>query len=134
MRPDPSQTLNLGERFPFLQSRASGVLLAPIFAFLDFWSELCICSLKMWVPFLQFWIRTHDKRFILQNDVDPPRRELLACCWCRPSICSARRKTVALRRRRGGQAPLSCDTNPDLLCNAHLVCAVVESCVVGTGG
>ena len=37
---DLSQTLNLGERFRFLQSRASGVLLAPILTCLDLWRSL----------------------------------------------------------------------------------------------
>ena len=43
--PHPSQTVDLGERFRFLQSTDSDVPLAPISACLDLLSLLCIFSL-----------------------------------------------------------------------------------------
>ena len=45
-----------------------------------------------------------------------------------------RRKTSVLRRKRVGATPPPLRHKTMVLCNANLVCAIVESCVVGTGG
>ena len=82
MGADPSQTLDLGVKFRFLQSRASGVSLAPNLACLDLLSLPSICLLKMWVPTLQFLAKTHLKHLISPNNAGCPEGEFLVWRWC----------------------------------------------------
>ena len=55
--PDPSQTLRLGERCRFLQSRASGVLLAPILACADLWHVLYVFCQRVLCVVLELVLR-----------------------------------------------------------------------------